>query len=77
MEARIVDKERKTVTLSEMSCPWIENRKQKDEEKTRKCPPLQWEIKTQYPGYKISQINIIMDVLGGFSKGLSCSGGKY
>ena len=70
VDARIVDKERKTVTLLEMSCPLIENRKQKDEE-NRKYASLRWEIKKQYPGYKITQINIIMDVLGGFSKGLS------
>ena len=73
MDARIVDKERKTVNLLEMSCPWIEKRKQKDEEKTRKYAPLRWEIKKRYPGYKITQINIVMDVLGGFSKGLRCS----
>ena len=40
VDARIVDKDRKTVTLLEMSCPWIENRKQKDEEKTHKYAPL-------------------------------------
>ena len=75
VDARIVDKKRKTVTLLAMSCPWIENRKQKDEEKTRKYAPLRWGIKKQYPGYKITQINIITDVhvLGGFSKGLSSS----
>ena len=73
MDARIVDRERKTVTLLEMSCPWIENRRHKYEEKTRKYAPLRWEIKKQYPGYKITQINIIIDVLGGFSKGLSSS----
>ena len=56
-----------------MTCPWIENLKQKDEEKTRKYAPLRWEIKKQYPCYKITQINVIMDVLGGFSKGLSSS----
>ena len=39
VDARIVDKERKTVTLLEMSYPWIENRKQKEEEKTRKYAP--------------------------------------
>ncbi|XP_068749277.1 uncharacterized protein [Montipora capricornis] len=72
VDARIVDKERKTVTLLELSCPWIENRKQKDE-KTYKYVPLRWEIKKQYPGYKITQINIIMDVHGGCSKGLSSS----
>ena len=73
VDAGIVDKERKTVTLLEMSCPWNENRKQKDEEKTRKYAPLRWEIKKQYPGYKITEINITMDILGGFSKGLSSS----
>ena len=36
VDARIVDKERKTVTLLEMSRPWIENRKQKDEDKNCK-----------------------------------------
>ena len=51
----------------------MENWKQKDEEKTCKYAPLRWEIKKQYPGYKITQINIIMDVLGGCSKGLSSS----
>ena len=73
VDARIVDQERKTVTLLEMSCPWIENRKQKNEEKTRKYATLRWEIKKQYPGYKITQINIIMDVLGEFSKRLISS----
>ena len=69
----IVDNKRKTVTLLEFSCPWIENRRQEDEEKIRKYAPLRWEVKKQYPGYKITQVNSIMDVLGGFSKGLSSS----
>ena len=51
-----------------MSCPWIENREMKTEEKTRKYGPLRWELKLQYPGYKVKQHNIIMDVLGGYSK---------
>ena len=55
VDARIVDKERKTVNLLEMSCPSIENRKQKDEEKTRKYAPLRWEIKTQYRGTRSSK----------------------
>ena len=70
VDARIVDKERKTVTLLQMSCPWIENRKQKDEKKNPQVRPLRWEIKEQYPGYKITQIHFVMDVLGGFSNGL-------
>ena len=38
----------------EMSCPWITNRRTKDEEKTRKYAPLRWELKQQYPGYEIN-----------------------
>ena len=44
------------------------NREVRAEEKTRKCGPLRWELKMQYPGYKVTQHNIIMDVLGGYSK---------
>ena len=32
VDAKIVDKERKTVTLLEMSCPWTENWKEKEED---------------------------------------------
>ena len=45
------------------------NRKQrKEEEKTSKYAPLGWEIRQQYPHYKIAQYNIIIDVLGGVSR---------
>ena len=40
VDARFVDKEIKTVTLLEMSCPRVENKKQKEEEKTIKYVPL-------------------------------------
>ena len=33
-----------------------------------KYGPFRWELKLQYPGYKVSQHNITMDVLGGYSK---------
>ena len=29
-----------------------------------KYAPLRWELKQQYPGYEIKQVNIIIDVLG-------------
>ena len=32
-----------------------------------KYAPLRWELKQKYPGYEISQYNIIVDVLGGWS----------
>ena len=70
VDARIVDKENQTVTLLEMSCPWVENREQKEKEKTLKYAPLRLELKQQYPGYRINQVNIIIDVLGGYSKEL-------
>ena len=68
IDARIVDKVRKEILLLEMSCPWITNRRTKEEEKTRKYAPLRWELKQQYPGYEIKQVNIIIDVLGGYSE---------
>ena len=73
VDVRIVDKENQTVTLLEMSCPWVENREQKEKEKTLKYAPLRLELKQQYPGYKINQVNNIIDVLGGYSKELYSS----
>ena len=67
IDARVVDKQKKELLL-EMSCPWMANRKQKEEEKTSKYAPLRWEIRQQYPHYKIAQYNIIIDMLGGVSR---------
>ena len=33
-----------------------------------KYGPLRWELKQQYRGYEVIQHNIIMDVLGGWSR---------
>ena len=66
IDARVVDKQK--VLLLEMSCPWMAKRKQKKEEKTSKYAPLRWEMRQQYPHYKISQHNIIIDVVGGVSR---------
>ena len=65
VDARFVDKGSKIVTLLEMSCPWTENRHQKDQEKTQKYAALRWELKQQYPGFEIRQVNLIVDVLRG------------
>ena len=51
-----------------MSCPWIESREVKAEEKTTKYAPLRAELKERYPGYQVTQYNIIIDVLGGYSR---------
>ncbi|XP_074631875.1 uncharacterized protein LOC141890330 isoform X1 [Acropora palmata] len=67
IDARIVNHQEKKVITMEMSCPWVSNRQKKTSEKTMKYAPLRWELKQKYPGYKISQYNIIVDVLGGWS----------
>lgn len=38
-----------------------------------KYAPLRLELKRQYPGFNIVQYNIIIDVLGGYSKDLKKS----
>ena len=62
----------KNVWAVEMSCPWIEDREKKSEEKTAKYGPLRFELKKQYPGYDVEQCNIIIiiDVLGVWSRDL-------
>ena len=67
VDVRIVDKEKKEVLLTEMTCPWFGNRGKKETEKTTKYAPLRWEMKERYPGYVVKQINIVVDVLGGYS----------
>ena len=67
IDARIVNHQEKKVITMEMSCPWVSNRQKKTSEKTMKYAPLRWELKQKYPGYEISQYNIIVDVLGGWS----------
>ena len=34
-----------------------------DSEKKEKYQPLQWELTKHYPGYKILQLNFIMDIV--------------
>ena len=48
----------------------MDDRKQKEEEKTLKYAPLRLELKRQQPGYKIRQFNIVIDALGGYSRSL-------
>ena len=53
----------------EMSCPWMEHREKKSDEKTVKYGPLRFELKKRYPGYDVEQCNIIIDVLWRMVKG--------
>ncbi|PFX19648.1 hypothetical protein AWC38_SpisGene15931 [Stylophora pistillata] len=45
VDARIVNHMCKRVVTLEMSCPWVNNRTRKDEEKTLKYGPLRWELR--------------------------------
>ena len=49
VDARIVDKENQTVTLLEMSCPWVENREQKREEENSQVRPTTSGAETAIP----------------------------
>ena len=68
INATIVDKENEKVSVIEMSCPWVKNREEKDAKKTTKYGPLRWELEQRYPEYCVRQFNIIVDVLGGYSR---------
>ena len=68
IDAMVIDKTSKQVRVIEMSCPWLENRESKDSEKATKYIQLRLELTNRYPKYKVNQYNIIMDVLGGYSK---------
>ena len=63
-----MDKENKKASVIEMSCPWVENREEKDAEKTTKYGPLRRELEQRYPEYRVTQFNIIVNVLGGYSR---------
>ena len=71
INARIIDKERKEVRLLEMSCPCVENRDEKAMENTSKYGPLPCKLQQRHPDYKVTQHNIIIDVLGGYSQDLA------
>ena len=45
IDATIVDKENKKVSVIKMSCQWVENREEKAAKKTTKYGPLRWELK--------------------------------
>ena len=68
IDATIVDKENKKVSVIEMRCPWVQSREEKDAEKTTMYTPLRREHEQRYPEYRVTQFNIIVDVLGGYPR---------
>ena len=57
--------------LIDMTCTWVENCEKKSTEKTSNYGPLRWGLQMPYPGYSIKQYNIVIDVLGGYSRDVS------
>lgn len=68
VDVRVIDKKDEKAFLIEMSCPWIDDGVVKVEEKTRYYGPFRLGLKKQWQGYQITQYNIVMDVLGGYSE---------
>ena len=54
IDATVIDKTSEQVRAIEMSCPWLENRKSKDCEKTKKYSQLRLELTNRYPEYKVN-----------------------
>ena len=54
-----------------MSCTRVENGEETAMEKTSKYGPLRWKLQQRHPDYKVTQHNIIIDVLGGYSQDLT------
>ena len=61
----------KEIDLLEMACPSWRNREATVEKKTSKYKTVREELKKRHPGYKIQQINSIVDALGGYDKQLT------
>ena len=60
IDATIVDKENKKVSVIELSCPWVENREEKDAEKLTKYGPLGWELEQRYREYIVWHSSILL-----------------
>ena len=69
-DGKILLKEEKVIYVVEMSVPWINNREDKYREKIMKYDNIRRNLKINNPDYRIDQITLIIDVLGGYSKEL-------
>ena len=64
----MVDQNEKNVIIIEMSLPIVGNRMLKDFENAQKYGTRLWELKRQFKCYEVTQHDIIMHVLGEYSK---------
>ena len=65
VDARFVDHKNKKVWAVEMSCPWMEHREKKSEEKKVKYGPPRFELKKQYLAMTLNNVTSSLTSLGG------------
>ena len=66
----------KVILLIEITIPWTENRVHKYAFKCSKYNDIITNLKLEYPGYKVDQITLVMDVFGGYGPDLRENIGK-
>ena len=69
----LINQKTKTVVVIECSCPWITNMQKKEEEKTEKYREVRAELQRRYEDFHVDQINVLLDVMGGYTKPLKAS----
>ena len=60
----IIDHKKKRIRVVEASIPWDENVNKKYEEKNEKYQTVRQELRKQYEGYELQQVNMIIGELG-------------
>lgn len=60
----IIDNEKKIITVVECSCPWDKNLTKKFKEKQEKYQVVRQQLKQQFEGHKVQQLNLIIGCLG-------------
>ena len=69
-DLQVIKKREGKINVVEMASPSWRNKAETDERKVRKYTTVREELKERYPGYKVRQTNIVVDILGGFDRGL-------
>ena len=72
-DGKIIRNDTKQIFVLEMSVPWLENRNNKFIEKEEKYIDIIQNLKVKHPDYKVKQVTLIIDSLGGYSKNLITS----
>ena len=69
-DGKLILKDQSLMLILEMSVPWITNREEKFQEKENKYRDLIASISVLHPTYRVEQVTLIVDSLGGYSQSL-------